>query len=178
MSRPLLRPEAAAWLARWREALAGGVVALLGLWWWLSGMTIWIAAAPVLAGLAVVYTGAQRARLRAAEPGPGVVRVDEGRVLYMGPRGGGMAELAALRSVAVDPRARAWLLDGEAPLTIPAGALGADALLDAFAALPGFQARRALAELEGEGTGPVVVWTAPGEGARVGREARPRLPGS
>ena len=52
---------------------------------------------------------------------------------------------------------------------MPAGALGAEALLDAFAALPGFEASRALAALERPAGAPVAVWRAPGASVRAAR---------
>ncbi len=82
-----------------------------------------------------------RARL-AAEGGPGVVVVKEGRIGYLGPETGGVVDLDALERVEAARRGGelVWTLvarDG-APLSIPAGAEGAGALLDALAPLPGF----------------------------------------
>lgn len=147
-----MRPEIAAILRRWAEASAGVAALALGAWWWLSepGLLGWIGGAVALAGAAVAFTGVQRARLRGPE-GPGIVRLDEGRLLYMGPLEGGAADLDRLTGVSFEPRGTpSWVLhrEGEPPLSVPVGAAGAHALLDAFAALPGFDASRALSALE------------------------------
>ena len=162
----VIRPEVAALARRWAEAAAGAAALALGLWWWLGSPALlgWVGGGVALAGAAVLYTGVQRARLHASQ-GPGVVRLDEGRLLYMGPLDGGVADLDRLTAVTFDPTdGPTWVLerDGEAPLRVPAGALGAEALLDAFAALPGFEPSRALAALE-RGRAPVPLWRAGGD---------------
>ncbi len=173
----MIRPGVRAGLRRWGEALAGLGLLALGLRWTAStGLLVWVGAAVAALGAGVAFTGVQRARFRRGGEGPGVVRVDEGRVLYMGPSEGGAADLDALRSVSLDPEGPdgpAWVLDGDRALRVPADALGADALLDAFAALPGFEASRALAALGRRGSAPVAVWRAPGA---AGEPAR--LPGA
>lgn len=148
----MIRPEVAAILRRWGEAAAGAAALALGLWWWIGspGLLGWVGGGVAVAGTAVLYTGVQRARLR-ADRGPGVVRLDEGRLLYMGPWDGGAADLDRLVGVSLDPSAGPdWVLhrEGEPPLRVPAGAAGAEALLDAFALLPGFDTSRALTALE------------------------------
>ena len=167
----MIRPEIRAGLGRWGEAVSGLALLGLGLWWTTSiGLLAWVGAAVALLGAGLVFTGVQRARFGRGGQGPGVARVDEGRVLYMGPREGGAADLAALRSVSLDPRGPdgpTWVLDGPEPLRVPAGALGADALLDAFAALPGFDTARAVAVLRRSGSAPVRVWRAPGAAAEA-----------
>ena len=177
----MIRSEIRAGLRRWGEALAGLALLALGVRWLAStGLLVWIGAAVAALGVAVAYTGVQRARFSRAGRGPGVVRVDEGRVLYMGPRDGGAVDLDGLRAVVLDPRGAdgpTWVLDGPETLRVPAGALGAEALLDAFAALPGFDASRALAALGRPGRTPVAVWRAPGaagEPARMSDAGAPR----
>jgi hypothetical protein len=114
-------------------------------------------------------------RLGRSEPGPGIVAVREGAVAYFGPEGGGMADLDALASVALapGPEGPVWLLrdaDG-ALLRAPAAADPQGALLDAFAALPGFDraavSRALAAQVE------TVVWRrrrAPAPVRRLGRD--------
>jgi hypothetical protein len=73
-----------------------------------------------------------------------------------------MVDLDALASVEAERRdgALIWILrpEGESPLRIPAGAEGADRLLDAFAALPGFD-RAALARaLDGPEGVRAILW--------------------
>ena len=143
-----LRPEAAAVLTRWREVLAACAVLALGLW---------IAARPgpivqgfgyVVAGLAALalIPAIRRARFATGGDGPGVVQVVEGRILYMGPHSGGAVSLADMTELAlyrdVDGRDR-WLLSEPGRiLEIPVDAAGAEALFDAFTALPGLRAEQ------------------------------------
>ena len=53
-----------------------------------------------------------------------------------------------------------WKLEqpGQNPVMIPVDAAGADALFDAFAALPGLRTERMLAELADDKTLSVVIW--------------------
>ena len=53
-----------------------------------------------------------------------------------------------------------WKLEqpGQQPVMIPVNAAGADALFDAFAALPGLRTERMLAELSDDKTLSVVIW--------------------
>lgn len=169
MSRalPTMRPAAAAFLRRWREALIGGGVAALGLYWVIFsfGVVVWIGWGFVAAGLVLAVAGIQRARFRAAEDGPGVVRVLEGRIAYMGPLDGGTADLETLRALRLDPTGLPahWILDrpDQPPLAIPVTAQGADSLFDAFASLPGMRTEHMLRSLNAPGGATVIVWRAP-----------------
>ncbi len=53
-----------------------------------------------------------------------------------------------------------WVLEqpGQPPLYVPVTAEGAEALFDAFSALPGLRTERMLAELAAQGRGRVVIW--------------------
>ena len=172
----MIRPEAAATLTRWREALAGAVLAAWGLWSALSpgGWPAWMGAALALAGAALIVTGVQRARFRTGQDGPGVVQTDEGRITYFGPLTGGMAALSDIQRIEIDPTAHPvhWRLQqpGQPPLVIPVTAAGAEALLDTFAGLPGFSTARAVTRLNHPGAAPQVVWQRP-------HPAVKRLPG-
>lgn len=182
---------------RWRESVAAGTVAALGLALGLG----WLGATPAagLVGLALALGGGgwliaalRRARLgEARRRGPGIVGVREGAIGYFGPETGGLVARDALAAVEIVPGeggSAFWRLhrDGEAPLDVPAGAEGSDGLLDALVALPGFRAetaRRALDRgrdegrdggrdggLDGLADGPVTVWTrAPDATRRLGR---------
>lgn len=175
----LLRPGAVAALMRWRGPLAA--LALAGGGLWLFGAAALAGAPLALAALALTLAVAGwiardailHARLSAARTGPGVVAVREGAVAYFGPHGGGVADLDALTSVALapGPDGQVWLLRGAdgAVLRAPAAAQGADALLDAFAALPGFDRNRVLRAARA----PVetVVWRRGGPAAPVTRLA-------
>ena len=51
-----------------------------------------------------------------------------------------------------------WRGKTQCPVMIPVDAAGADALFDAFAALPGLRTERMLAELADDKTLSVVIW--------------------
>lgn len=155
----LIRPEVAAGLARWSEVIFAGAVAAVGLWLiWLGGWLLMPIGAVVLAvGAVLALTGWRRMRFRTSGEAPGVVEVDEGQIAYLAEFGGfiSVPEMTELRLISVQGR-RMWRLkqsDGQA-LLIPADARGADALFDAFAALPGMDAQRLIAA-----TPDSVVWT-------------------
>jgi hypothetical protein len=170
-----VRPELRAALWRWREALAAGAVAALGLWLFLRGLRFgdWLleglGAVLGLGALAALWAAVQRARFRSGGEGPGVVRVTERRIAYMGPFDGGavsVQSLSRLEIAAASDGARHWLLhhpDGP-PLAIPLDAAGAEALFDAFAALPGLDPARLAGAVARGGGG--AVWTRP---ARISR---------
>lgn len=159
-----LRPEAAATLRRWREVLVALGLVALGLW---------IAARPgpiiqgfgyVLAGLSVIalLPAIRRARFVAGTEGPGVVQVVEGRILYMGPLTGGAISLADMTTLALHTEigpSGSWVLsDPGHILEIPVDAAGAEALFDAFTALPGFSMQRLLAAQQTMQPGTHVLW--------------------
>ena len=159
----VIRPEARAAMWRVRELLAAGAVGALGLYWLTSrGLVFGLGVACVAVALALAVVGVQRARFRLGAGGPGVVRVDEGQIAYFGPLTGGVLALDDLQRLTLDPTGQPahWVLDHlqGPPLHIPVTAEGAETLFDAFAALPGIQTRRMLAELRGTGTLPVVIW--------------------
>jgi len=159
-----IRPEARATLHRWREALAGAGLGALGLYWALSvgGLLGWIGWLLLPAGAGIAVIGVQRARFRSSGHGPGVVLVDEGEITYMGPLSGGSVSVADLERLVLDPTARPahWVLDqpGQPVLHIPVNAEGAADLFDVFATLPGLRTERMLAELNRDGSHPVVIW--------------------
>jgi hypothetical protein len=148
-----VRPEVAEGLHRWREAIAAGGVVALGLWFALQlGYVL-----PAL-GLLLIVVGLgwgavaiRRLRFHQAGEAPGIVRVTEAQVAYMGPRIGGfvgLPDLTEIRLLSYRGR-RVWKLratTGEA-LHIPVEADGADALFDAFAGLPGMDMAALVAAL-------------------------------
>lgn len=162
-----VRPEARAALARWREALWGGAVVVLGLWWGFgaSGVLSWIGFAALAAGVALTATGVQRARFRGDAGGPGVVQVTEGQIAYFGPRTGGAVAMTELSELALATSAgnRGWILrqPNQPDLEIPLDAEGADRLFDAFASLPGIRTERMLARMREDTADPVVIWRRP-----------------
>ncbi|MDC0739107.1 hypothetical protein N6L24_12530 [Cognatishimia sp. SS12] len=158
-----LRPEATAQLRRWREVLVGVATLFLGLYWALgSGILKWVGMALCLSALALIYTGVQRLRFRTGRDGPGIVTVDEGEISYYGPLSGGVAALSDVSLVMLDPTQTppVWVLQQErhADIAIPVNAAGADALFDAFAALPGIRTEFMLQSLKSAPDHPVVIW--------------------
>ncbi|MHA6346251.1 hypothetical protein [Roseivivax sp. CAU 1761] len=159
-----LRPAAEAALRRWGEALAGLGVAALGLWAALAswGLLAWMGWALAAAGAALAVAGWQRGRFARGGGGPGVVTLTEGRIAYFGPLSGGVVDLDTLEALGLDPTGRPlhWVLtprDGPA-LHVPVNAEGADALFDAFAALPGLGTERVLRALDRPGRAPLTLW--------------------
>ncbi len=168
-----IRPGASAFLARHAELLVAAGAVAAGLW--LAGR-----GGPLfgLLGGGVSATGAglgwiALARRRFAPPGagPGLVEVVEGEVRYLGPGYGGTAALADLVEVRLLERRgrRVWrlALEGAPPLYIPLEALGAEALFDLFATLPGLGAGRLIEALARPATPDRLVWR---------RAAPPALP--
>ena len=171
-----IRPAARASLWRWREALAGAGALALGLWWLLgtTGLMPFVGGALALAGAALGLAGLQRARFRAGAGGPGVVRVDEGQIAYFGPLTGGVVALSEITALGLDPTGRPahWVLSqpGQPDLHIPLNSEGAEALFDAFAALPGLRTEQMLAAMRARGGGPVTLWRRAGPApARLAR---------
>ena len=159
-----IRPEARAAIWRWREVLTGAAVAALGLSWVLGpgGLLGWVGWLLIVAGLALVVVGVQRARFRAGSDGPGIVTVDEGQITYFGPLTGGAVAVSEFERLTLDPTLKPphWVLQqpGQPPLHIPINAKGAETLFDVFATLPGLRTEHMLGALNGAGTHPVVIW--------------------
>ena len=159
-----IRPEAQAAILRWREVLVGAGAACLALYWVIGagGLLTYIGAVLLVAAGALIAGGVQRARFRGSDGGVGTVQVDEGQITYFGPLGGGMVAVAELERLTLDraqPPAH-WQLDprGQPTLLIPVDADGAEALFDAFAALPGLRTERMLGELHRGAAHAVVIW--------------------
>ena len=108
-----------------------------------------------------------------------MVTIDERRIAYFGPYGGGIVSLDDISQISIraaSGRSKPhWMLEwssADPPLIIPAGAEGADGLIDSFAALPGFAPLRAIAALNASGgaaRGSVTIWR------RDGAITRPAL---
>ena len=158
-----VRPEARATLTKWREALIGLPVAVLGVYWSASyGLLQWIGFAMLAIGAMMVVTGIQRALFKSGRGGPGLVEVDEGEVSYYGPLSGGSVSIRDLTLLSLDPRSKpaVWVLrqPGQDDLYVPVNAEGADALFDAFAALPGINTAKLVSTLQRAPAHPVVIW--------------------
>ncbi len=163
------RPEAVAAVFRWREVGVALAIAALGLWIALrpGGVIVTGFGYVLIAlGLAVLVPAIRRARFVTDGQGPGVVGVDEGRITYMGPLTGGAMALDDLGVLSVrrDRNGRTdWVLaDATQLLVIPVDAAGADALFDAFAALPGVQIDRLIAAVQSRTVGSQRLWVRAG----------------
>lgn len=161
------RPEAKAALWRYREAYLGGLLALLGIWL-VSGPGFLLAVpgyAAIAGGLLLAWLGIQRGRFRGPDGGTGAVQVDEGQVSYFGPLTGGTVALREMDRLTLEGNMfpAHWRLSqqGQPPLLIPVNAAGADALFDAFAALPGLRTEKMLNTLRAEPHATVVIWQRP-----------------
>lgn len=159
------RPEAMAAVARWREVLVAALIMALGLWIALRpGGMIVTGFGYVLIGLGAVamVPAVRRARFITGGNGPGVVQIDEGRILFMGPETGGAMALDDLSVLSIR-RSRggesAWVLaDATQLLVIPVDASGADGLFDAFAALPGLNAGTLVSSVQSRTQGSQRLW--------------------
>ena len=118
----------------------------------------------LLAGLSALalVPAIRRARFAGDGMGPGVVQVVEGRILYMGPVTGGAVSLGELSAIALrhdHTGAAAWILSEPGQmLVVPVDAAGADALFDAFTALPGLGGQRLLAARRKTRMGEQTLW--------------------
>lgn len=186
--RPVIRPallrgRLAARLQHSREVWAAAAVLALGLWvaarggWFFGGLGLCLAA--LAAGWAVLAL--RRLRFRADPGAAGLVELDEGRLRYLHPTAGGeisLNDLAELRLLRLRGRP-VWALKdlGGQRLLVPLQAAGAEALFDAFAALPGLSSAdlvaalapapaAAAAGLPGPSLENRPVWTRRGPGLR------------
>lgn len=162
----MIRPEVQALFVKYREAIIGVLVTLLGLYWTTSvGLLQWVGVAVALGGAVLVFTGIQRARFRSHGGGPGIVTLDEGEVSYFGPFDGGAVSMREMTMLSLDPTAipPVWILSqgGQKDLYIPVNAEGADRLFDAFATLPGIRTDHLLSALNRGADDVVVIWAKP-----------------
>ncbi|MFN3661136.1 hypothetical protein [Yoonia sp.] len=160
------RPEARAFLWRWRDVLAAALLGLFGLWWALNaaGVTLWLGYLGIVIALGWGIAGVQRARFASHGDGPGVVQVRERRLAYFGPLDGGIMDVDDLTQLTLDPTSHpdpSWVLSGVGGqrIAIPINAAGADDLFDVFAALPGIRTAMVLDVLERTPDAQVIVWS-------------------
>ena len=151
----MIRPEVTALAQRYREMIAAGVFAAIGLWLIRLGGLLLAPIGFVLIALSAAWAVMAWRRIRFAQPteAPGVVEVDEAQIGYLGPNSGGfvsIVELVELRLLTLRNR-KLWRLkqaDGQA-LLIPVDAAGSERLFDAFASLPGMDSGELVAALDG-----------------------------
>lgn len=171
----LIRPEVAARLHRWREALVALGLGLFGIWVMTRGgwLLAALGAVLLLVAASLFWSAVQRLRLAPAAAGPGLVEIDEGQIAWYGPGIGGFVsvrELAELGLVTVQG-IRVWRLrqsDGQL-LLVPTGADGVDGLFDALTALPGLEIQRLVAALEAGQDHPILWRRSAATVTRLGR---------
>jgi hypothetical protein len=168
-----IRPELAARIHAWREPIAWSALTVVGAGLVFHGyediapLSFVLGLLCTATGLGLLLPAIRRVRLASQTPAEGVVVIDEARIAYLGPRGGGFVDLPAVARVEIVTRphippasAHAWVItteDGER-LTIPLGAEGADGLLDALSPLPGIDFDAGVAAVLSRRPGQVVVW--------------------
>jgi hypothetical protein len=148
-----IRPEVSSALFRLREVLAAVALSALGGWVAYQGGYVLLPIGLVLVALGLGWAVMALRRLRFQQEGeaPGIVRVTEAQIAYLGPRMGGfigLPDLVEVRLLTLRGR-RIWKLrasNGEA-LHIPVESDGAEALFDAFASLPGMDTAALVAAL-------------------------------
>lgn len=165
-----IRPEAAAALKKWREAIIAGVI-LLGSLQAASattGTVNLLSWATALVGAALFIEGVRRARLPDRAGGVGVVEVDERQITYLGPMGGGALSINELskikvRTTSLGPAAADfyWEFNDKAGqrLTIPGNAENASALFDVLTVLPGADYEAVIRASKSKDEGEHLVWT-------------------
>lgn len=164
----MIRDEAMVLLTRYAEVLVALAVVILGV----LGLR---QPSPILQGIGVVLVAGgvawgrvafRRTRFGGRGDAPGAVVVDERRITYFAPFGGGSIALDDLMRIDLVPGAAPlWTLTapGQETVNIPHDARSADVLIDAFASLPGFRMDRALAALDKSSGGAITVWRRDGQ---------------
>jgi hypothetical protein len=168
-----IRPELAERLRQWREPIAWGALLVAGVWVAWRGyarLDLLLFAGGLIvtaAAVALLRAAVRRVRLQGETLAEGVVMIDEARIAYFGPRGGGFVDLPSITRVEIVTRphvppasGHVWVISAEdgTRLTIPLGAEGADGLLDALSPLPGIDFDAGVAAVAARGPGRTTVW--------------------
>lgn len=177
-----IRPEAAAAIRSAAEPVIFAAIAGFCFWKGIAAASAgaWLGLTLLLPGALAAFAAigtAERALVarRSRRAGPGMVRVQEGRIIYLGPHGGATAAIDGLIRVDIVTERRSafangarWELTDEEGqlLSIPASAAGADALLDVLGALPGFNNMAVVLAMQGGSSGRHAVWQRRSETAR------------
>lgn len=163
----MIRPEALAWMARWRDAGIGLALVALGVYWAMTalGALLYLAFPVMLFGGLLTWIGVRRARFPRAAGGSGVVDVDERQITYFGPQGGAAVSLDGLARIEVETFGMVqnrvtWVFhaDGAPPLRVPGDAENAESLFDALSALPRVNYAAATRAAEATEPGVHTIW--------------------
>jgi hypothetical protein len=163
----MLRPEVSALLTRWREVIAAGCTALVGVWLTALGGYFLVAIGVVMILIAAAWglIALRRLQFFRDVSAPGIVEVDEGQLGYFGPSFGGVLALDDLVELRLSDlhNTRQWRLKTRAGevLLIPTTATGAEKLFDAFATLPGIDMTAVTVALN-RGAATLPIWQRPG----------------
>ena len=167
-----IRPAAREAIWRFGEPVVLTAVALWAIWQTtvLAAAGNWLALIPAGVGIVsslAIFGSIERAYVswKSRHSGAGVVVIDEGQIAFLGPAGGAVMALDMLLIVEIR-RSRGrigWHLADEVgqEVTIPAGAVGAEALLDRLGTLPGFDHLAVMGAMRREDDGRVRVWSRP-----------------
>ncbi|PTX54924.1 hypothetical protein C8N43_3747 [Litoreibacter ponti] len=166
----MIRPEIVTFFTRYAEVIAGGLLAILGIWIVTSSSLFWSAIGIILAIIGGGWAGGawRRIRLSAQDhDGPGVVEVDERQITYFAPYEGGAVSINDLARVTILTTDKGpavedvhWLLEenGGGRLVIPNSAEGADQLFDALAPLKGVDFDTAIKAMGSTANASFVIW--------------------
>jgi hypothetical protein len=164
----MIRPEITQGLRRFAEPLSYGVLILFGLYLFQKPGTVLpgIGVILCLVGAALGFASVRRVLSKSVTDGQGegVVEIDERRVTYLAPVGGGTVSLDELREVLLgNAPKRHWMLTDStgARVIIPVNAVGADRLLDAILNLPDVNEDATLAALRNKSNADNVIWQSP-----------------
>lgn len=167
-----MRPEALAALSRWREALSGTALAVLGVWIMVRNGGFYFGGGVLIAlfGVGLMFTGLRHALFQSDQSAPGIVEVVEGRITYLGPLLGGTVALEDVRAITyrlTKGGEAFWRFDSldAQPLIIPAGAQGVEKLLDVCTALPRLDPGRMVRAVQMRTPGSLAVWQHPARDA-------------
>lgn len=161
----MIRADAKEALRKWREVWISAVLGALGLYWALNtfGILKWLGWAMLVLGALLCLLALQRLRLARGGGGPGIVKITEGRIAYMGPQTGGVIDIDLLFELRITDRDAPtpfWILAPETgePLSIPLTAEGADNLYDLFLTLPGLNPGRLSKAMTTATPGLQLIW--------------------
>ncbi|MEM6308298.1 MAG: hypothetical protein AAF701_09965, partial [Pseudomonadota bacterium] len=115
----------------------------------------------MIAGL-MAHDAYRRLRFPTGQGGRGMVEIDERRITYFTAQGGGSISLDDVTRIEAHRNRRCqvtWVFyASDDMLSVPANAMGSDALFDAFVALPGINHAQAQAAASGEGPDVFLIW--------------------